>query len=348
MADSDSEVIINIQRPSEHFIQAGEGSHPCIDNVYPQASTLNCNQDRNQSNRADNFSQNNEKHHLRGGPSIKPQTFTGSEDWEIYINHFDVCAELARWSERDKTLALMASLRGEAQNFCMTLHPVEREQYSCVVHHLAQRFGKKRQQPMWMTRFESRLKNPEESFAKLGDDLKCLAQRAYPFMSHDAHEMLALNQLYKSVPPEIKFKCLTEQCITIDKAVAVIEMYEGVFNPGADSKFQARATSSSTVKNATEQESSTLARIESAVQEMQNCVRQLTNYSRGQRFEQPAQRRCYNCQSPGHFRRNCPHNRDDGAQYGQHKMHQWSSTNPQSAPMAHQLNKQENGRPSAH
>ncbi|XP_053398267.1 uncharacterized protein LOC128556677 [Mercenaria mercenaria] len=102
-----------------------------------------------------------------GHLTIKPQCFSGEEDWEVYLRHFEVCAELGQWTDRERALALLASLRGEAQNFSMTIHSAERERYSDIVYHLSQRFGKARQQPMWMTRFEARLKGPNEPLLSL-------------------------------------------------------------------------------------------------------------------------------------------------------------------------------------
>ena len=49
--------------------------------------------------------------------SIKPEPYDGGEDWEEYISHFEICAELGKWHETDKVLALAAALRGPARTF---------------------------------------------------------------------------------------------------------------------------------------------------------------------------------------------------------------------------------------
>jgi hypothetical protein len=49
--------------------------------------------------------------------SIKPEPYDGGEDWEEYIFHFEICAELGKWHETDKVLALAAALRGPARTF---------------------------------------------------------------------------------------------------------------------------------------------------------------------------------------------------------------------------------------
>ena len=243
----------------------------------------------------------------KSGPSIKPQNFTGAEDWEIYITHFEVCAKLGRWNAHDKALALMASLREEAQSYCLTLHEDDRQSYERIVLKMGQRFGKARLQTTWMTRFESRLKGPSESFAKLADDIWRLTQRAYPSMTRDTQEMLALNQLYKSVPPEVKFKCLTEQCSSIDQAIAVIEMYEGVFNTiGSNSNSTQGARTESA--RAVQQEQSANDQIEKTLEKLQTCINQFNSQNKQKpniQYQEP--RRCYNCKALGHFIRDCPY-----------------------------------------
>ena len=39
-----------------------------------------------------------------------PPPYDGGEDWEEYISHSEICAELGKWRETDKVLALAAAL----------------------------------------------------------------------------------------------------------------------------------------------------------------------------------------------------------------------------------------------
>ena len=139
---------------------------------------------------------------LHTSPHMKPQTYNGDEDWESYLNHFELCAKLGRWSYQDRVLYLAASLRGNAQVYYMTLMPAERSSYHTLVVKLGLRFSNARQQPMWISRLEARVRRQNESIAELGDDLRRMSQRAYSSLNSEAKEMLALNQLYKSVSPE--------------------------------------------------------------------------------------------------------------------------------------------------
>ena len=46
---------------------------------------------------------------------IKPATFDGSGNWLDYRAHFEVCAELNGWTEKERGMYLAVSLRGQAQ-----------------------------------------------------------------------------------------------------------------------------------------------------------------------------------------------------------------------------------------
>jgi hypothetical protein len=82
----------------------------------------------------------------RRPPSVKPETYDGSADWDEYLCHFQVCAELGKWDKREKVLALSASLRGAARTFFMGLAKSERGDYETLLVKLGQRFGSLRQQ----------------------------------------------------------------------------------------------------------------------------------------------------------------------------------------------------------
>ena len=90
---------------------------------------------------------------------MKLQLYNGDEDLESYLNYFEVCAELGRWSLHDRVLYLAACVRGNTQVYYMTLKPAERSSYHTLTVTLGQRFGYIRRQPMWISNFEARVAN---------------------------------------------------------------------------------------------------------------------------------------------------------------------------------------------
>ena len=168
--------------------------------------------------------------------SIKPETYDGVEDWEEYISHFEFCAELGRWGDHEKVLALAMALKGPARTFYISLSITERQTYQALVQRLSQRFGSTRQQNRWLSRLEMRKRGQGESIAALADDLRQMAQRAYSDLDSKAQEVLALNQLYKNVSSEVKYQCTNQECKTVTDAVEIIERYEAIIGDSTDKK----------------------------------------------------------------------------------------------------------------
>ena len=130
------------------------------------------------------------------GPNLKPEPYSGQENWEEYISHFENCADLCQWDRRQKVLMLAASLRGQARTFYMSLSREEQNSYRSLVSTLNHRFGSSRHQNRWLAKLEMRRRESGESIAAVGDDIRQMAQKAYCNLDPLAQEALALNQLY--------------------------------------------------------------------------------------------------------------------------------------------------------
>ncbi|MES9884510.1 MAG: hypothetical protein ABW185_27000 [Sedimenticola sp.] len=263
---------------------------------------------------------------------IKPESFDGTDDWDQYISHFQNCAELGRWSDPDKTLTLASCLKGQARSYYLALSATERSSYTGLVNKLTERFGSTRQQNRYLTKFETRSRRPGEDIASLGDDLRLMAQRAYPNLGPDAQETLALHQLYKVLPIEMKCRCLDRDCGSIASAVQIIERYEALLGDGSDKKrmtvraiddhfdhrqsapFGNEARPHTRVDrgnpqggDALHQVLDRLAKLESTP-DRRNMGPRMQPYQSGGSTGRPKQttRRCYACDSPDHFLRECP------------------------------------------
>lgn len=239
---------------------------------------------------------------MKAGLPVKPEPYSGSEDWEEYISHFTLCSELGRWTEHEKVLALAASLRGPARTFYISLSVAEKYDYSILVKELSQRFGSLRQQNRWLSRLEGRKRKPEESIAALGDDLRQMSQRAYPNLDGMAQEALALNQLYKCISLEMKCRCIDRNCSTVVQAVDIIERYESILGDGTEKRRAVRMVGGDLQKSDSEI-SKTLQTILSRLEQLEHGPQQRQGRPRenGQTRNQ-----CYGCGSPDHFIRQCP------------------------------------------
>ena len=270
---------------------------------------------------------------IAGHPAtIRPDAYSGS-DWEEYYSHFQDCAELGRWSMEDRVLTLAASLKGPARTFYMSLPSHERRTYNILVRRLEERFGSARQQNRWLSRFEMRKRNSGETVAALGDDLRQMVQKAYCNLNSMAQEVLALNQLYKSIPLEMKCRCVDRECKTVGDAVDIIERYEALLGESSDKKKTSVCSVSyeNCIENKADMEwqnnvdpnvrlvsqqpnnDKTIQMLISRIDKLENQTQNKgnrsnfrfgqTNYQNGRNTQN--QRTCFICDSPDHFYRQC-------------------------------------------
>jgi hypothetical protein len=266
-----------------------------------------------------------DKYDRRGwyGPSrppivIKPDVFTGEEDWEQFISHFEDCAELGQWNAKEMLLTLAASLKGHARVFYTSLPLTEKRSFERLVSSLEQRFGSARQQARWLSKFQARVKLPKESIAAFGDDLRLMARKAYNNLEPEAQEVLALQQFYKALSVEMKCRVMDKDCRTVTEAVEVVERYEELLGDSATS-----GRHRDTVRQVGQvdrwcsdkvgQDNSREAGKDQVIEEneikkaLELINARLDRLEKGQkRQNQNGPRVCFNCQSPDHLYRDCP------------------------------------------
>ena len=243
-------------------------------------------------------------------PHIRPEPYSGEEPWESFISHFKDCAKLGGRSARSCVLFLASSLRGKARQYYMKLDEHERRDYRT----LARRMKK------YMGLLKNRQRMPDESIISLCDDNRQLTKKAHSQMNTKSQDIVALNQLYKIISPDMKCRCIDNNCSSIHEAVAVIDKYESILCHCQPQSNRVRAVETNGVDrklaDLIKGLDSRLKRLESV-----NLAR-----STGTQQQQPRStgepRRCFKCRSDVHFFRDCPQRR-----------HQPSDDRNQSAPV---------------
>ena len=159
------------------------------------------------------------------------------------------------------------------------LMPAERSSYHTLVVKVGLRFSNARQQPMWISRLEARVRRQNESIAELEDDLPHMSQRAYSSLNNEAKEMLTLNQLYESVSPELKYKCISKNCTSVTQAVSIIELYEAILEEDSAKNLVCQATAEPD-RNLQAKESFSYSRddnnLQGILRQLQNCIEMLS------------------------------------------------------------------------
>lgn len=215
----------------------------------------------------------------RNGPKLKPELYDGGEDFEAYFDQFECIADLGGWTQKERALTLAACLRGQARRFYVSLSVREKSCYQPLAFQLRQRFGtSSRHSLYWSAKFENRFRQAGEKIATFSDELLILARKAHPHLDNATQHHLALQQWYKSMSPEVKWRCMERNCTTIREAEEVADMYETIMRSNERKKG---------VFMVQEEEKSTTPRPE----------------GKSASWNKPL---CYCCQSPSHRLMSCP------------------------------------------
>ncbi len=133
-----------------------------------------------------------------GGAKMKPATYDGNASWPDYKAHFDACAEINGWNDREKGLYLAVSLRGQAQGVFGNLS-IRSNDYHLLVTALEERFSPPNQTELYRVQLRERRQKATEVLPELGQDIRRLTNLAYPTAPADVRETLAKEQFIDSL-----------------------------------------------------------------------------------------------------------------------------------------------------
>ena len=164
--------------------------------------------------------------------TLLPEPFTGSNDFESYITHFELLSQLQKWQrketvngaedqidERPHYFALR--LQKSAIDFYGTLSEDTRKDYDETVKALRQYYNEK--PVVFRGRLARRVQQPGEKLTDFLGDLQTLALKAYPQESNKIREHLILRGFLEGIEnSQVRLdlrKNLGDADMTLDKAL---------------------------------------------------------------------------------------------------------------------------------
>ena len=258
---------------------------------------------------------------------VLPEPFSGETSWDDWRLHFEDVAEVNSWSADDKLKWLRVRLTGRAQRAFHRLPAESQATYAAATTAMQQRFEPKSRMTRYQAEFDARRKKPTENWADLADDLRSLADKAYPDLQVEARECLALQRYLQQLEqPQVAFGVKQTRPKTVDDAVAAtleMESYAATrptgvsalqeLRNGDDSSSKPQEVGVAAVTNDPTAQLTT--RMERLMERIVTLEKQHAPRDRGHESTRPRwmsrptqQRRrvvCWNCQRPGHIARNC-------------------------------------------
>ena len=165
-------------------------------------------------------------------PVLTPDPYTGEGSWDDWIDHFESVAEVNRWDGAAKLLWLRVRLTGRAQTAFKQLSGEARGVYTDCKKALRKRFEPASKKELYLSEFQTRSKRATEGWAAFAEDLKVLANKAFPRLQDDAKEQLALSHyLGQLTNHQIAFNVRQKRPQTLDEAVSATLELESYLIP---------------------------------------------------------------------------------------------------------------------
>ena len=113
------------------------------------------------------------------------------------------------------------------------LTETQRPSYASTKDTLKSHFDPESRQTRFQVEFQTRRKKASEGWADLADDLKSLADKAYPTLQKEARERLSINAYLNQLTPQLAFSMRQKRQDSLDSAVATtFEMESYLVPPG--------------------------------------------------------------------------------------------------------------------
>ena len=260
-------------------------------------------------------------------PVLTPDPYSGEGSWDDWIDHFESVAEVNKWDGAAKILWLRVRLTGRAQTAFKQLSDEARAAYADCKQALRERFEPDSKKELYLAEFQTRSKRATEGWAAFAEDLKVLANKAFPQLQNAAKEQLALNHyLGQLTNQQISFNVRQKRPRTLDEAVSATLELESYLVPAG---LQAAAVPPSQVVSRVHQSQDTMMEMlgkimerldklefaDNATPSSRRSFQQPRHSAATQRRENPTSRRenptpkkpvvCHKCGKEGHFARGC-------------------------------------------
>ena len=127
-------------------------------------------------------------------PVVTPDAYTGDSSWTDWADHFEAVAKVNGWDDSIKLNWLPVRLTGKAQTAWKRLSDEAKGDFQAAMDALRNRFEPSSKRERYAAEFRLRKRKKGEQWGDFTNQLRCLADKAFPTLSEDAKEVLTLDR----------------------------------------------------------------------------------------------------------------------------------------------------------
>ena len=158
---------------------------------------------------------------------VKPPRYDGKDDIYEYLDSFEICCQINRWSPYLKGLHLANSLTGSARGILTELQRHEKTDIYILINKLKERYGSQNQNVIFRTELQSRTRKIGETIPELAQNIKKLTLMAYPNATKEFTDTLARDHFIEAINDEtLRMKLREADPHTLSEATQIATRFE--------------------------------------------------------------------------------------------------------------------------
>ena len=258
-------------------------------------------------------------HGMGRGACARLERFDGSGDVDCFLAHFEVVSQANAWTPETQLLQLPTVLDGGAFSFFRKLPVGQRDTVAKLKESLRAEYAACTLDTDYAFQLAGRRRNPGESIQDFGQAIMELSLKTYPTFSETQIDAVCRTHFINGVGEVIRMHLLmgTEKDESYRSLVKRARHLEQVLvhAPATTSVRRVREGDSSDGSDSLAQLQATVTQLASTVSDLTKKV-SMMSVGDGRRSRAPSGP-CPACGQTGHWRRECPGVRGDGAGAGQ-------------------------------